>query len=134
MMSLRCLAGSAAESSAFAHRGAACVLFSRSISSRFPVDRHDRAILLSLLTIYTHRGLAWLHVIWPAADSEGERPGARRPHRADRPGPVRGDYADPREGIAYAARIDTVIKGGRVIDRGALDLPVSRYWQPATAC
>ena len=34
--------------------------------------------------------------------------------------------ADPLADISNAALIDTVIKGGRVIDRGALDLPVNR--------
>jgi imidazolonepropionase-like amidohydrolase len=34
--------------------------------------------------------------------------------------------ADPRQDIANAQRIELVIKAGRVIDRGALDLPVNR--------
>jgi len=34
--------------------------------------------------------------------------------------------ADPLADISNAAMIDTVIKGGRIIDRGTLDLPVNR--------
>jgi imidazolonepropionase-like amidohydrolase len=34
--------------------------------------------------------------------------------------------ADPLADIANAATIDTVIKGGRIVDRDALDLPANR--------
>ena len=34
--------------------------------------------------------------------------------------------ADPLESISNTQRINTVIKGGRIIDRDALDLPVNR--------
>ena len=34
--------------------------------------------------------------------------------------------ADPLENISNAQRIHLVIKGGRIIDRGALDVPANR--------
>ena len=38
--------------------------------------------------------------------------------------------ADPTVDVDHLKRIDTVIKGGRVVDRSALDLPVNRRSTP----